>query len=383
LSSNIADKNMHETLVFSLNIYPMEQVTLIKDYVCASYARSPNKLAAQYSQVIGYQILNQNIPAVWRDTQGEGVKVAIIDTGCQIDHVDLIGSVINKTNITKDDTAQNMTRSINNKTSSIRYIANLPINYTAKRQRISAYKRDIQRTKQSIRNLSTDVTDYNGHGTVCTGIIRASNNNIGIVGVAPRTNIIVIKALYGDGSGSYEDIANAILSAINMQADVINMSLGGRLDHPALKNAILTAYEANIPIICAAGNSGNINVIDYPAAYPQTISVGALNQNNLRAPFSSTGRRLDFMAPGVSIISTYPTNKYAVMSGTSMSTPWVAGVVALLISKHRKYGGATPVNTVEHVREHLSKTAIDIGVAGKDIMTGYGIIDVRKALSML
>lgn len=305
-----------------------------------------------FSQTVGYQISTHNIPEQWATTQGEGIKIAVLDTGCQINHVDITESIGQKHNFSQES------------------------DIAAYKERARS-RRDWRRYQNKVR---ADVTDRDGHGTHVTGIITANNNNLGVVGVAPACEVEVIKVLNDQGVGYTDDIALGIEFAILWKVDVISMSFGGSESDGALHSAIKKAYAKNIPVICAAGNSGDINTLDYPAKYPETISVGALTKENIRAAFSQTGPRLDFMAPGVDIVSTTPLNKYTPMSGTSMATPWVAGVIALMIAKHRKYGGRTPVNNVEDVREHLKKTSIDLDVAGRDPQTGFGLVDVQKLL---
>jgi subtilisin family serine protease len=219
----------------------------------------------------------------------------------------------------------------------------------------------------------------NGHfvsNTHVSGIISANNNAIGIVGVAPKSHLIAVKVLGDDGSGSMESIIDGIRAAMEMKVDVINMSLGSPSGDGRLHNVIREAHRRNIPIICAAGNAGTRR-LDFPAAYPETIAIGAIDKKNIRATFSQMGPNLDFLAPGVNILSTVPTNSYLVMSGTSMATPWVSGVVALMLAKHRKKASSTPIRDVNDIREHLKKSAIGIGQLGKD-EAGFGLIDTKK-----
>jgi len=289
------------------------------------------------SQQTGYQIGDHNIPAVWKETQGEGITVAVLDTGCQMDHEDLNGRLINGYNFNGD------TETIN---------------------------------------------DTHGHGTHCAGIIAASNNDLGMVGVAPKAKVLVIQVLGRGGRGSMGDVAKGIDFAIEQGADIISMSLGSPSSSNAVHAAIKAAYKKGIPVICAAGNSGDIGRLDYPARYPETISIGALDENKDRTSWSQTGPALDFMAPGVEIYSTIIGNRYAKMSGSSMACPWAAGVVALMLSSLKKewqakYGTpyALSSTNVERIRIQLKKTAIDMDEVGKDIKTGWGLINPPKAVT--
>lgn len=309
------------------------------------------------SQTVGYQISMYHIPDYWAVTKGEGVKVAILDTGCDVSHVDLSGGIYTS------------------------YKVNCVVPYSLRK----SYKKEKnlskkKRLRRRINAYCTAVNDVDGHGTHVAGIIGARNNAVGIVGVAPDCSLIPIKVLGDDGTGDFNSIVSGINKAIELGVDVINMSLGSPAGSPALADAVKRAYRAGIAVICAAGNSGTQS-LDFPARYPQTISVGAIDKNNLRASFSQMGSTLDFVAPGVDILSTYPGNRYMVMSGTSMATPWVVGAVALLISKHRKSGGKTPINNVEDIRTHLRRTCIDLNSSGPDIQTGFGLIDVSKLMA--
>jgi len=295
-----------------------------------AFASDKDQLRKYSEQIIGYQISTHNIPSLWHETQGEGITIAVLDTGYH-EHIDMQGSIDPGTNMSD----------------------------------------------------SATIDDADSHSTHCSGIITANNNEIGIVGVAPKAKVISVKVLSDDGSGDYEWVANGIRWAVDHDVDIISMSLGGDHDSPDVNQAVKYAYDKNIPIIAAAGNYGDVGELDYPGRYAETISIGALDINKIRAGFSQTGPNLDFMAPGVNILSTIPINAYAVYSGTSMATPWAAGVVALMMAKHRTIGGNTPLEGVEHVREHLKKTAIDMDQAGKDDKTGYGLIDVQKAIEAI
>jgi subtilisin family serine protease len=317
--------------------------------------RGKELLITTFSQTVGYQISTHNIPDIWAQTQGEGIKIAVLDTGCDREHEDIVGGVVGGENVSAEDEIRRYCRQTNNKNRCRKYLKKIRGNYK----------------------------DGDGHGTHVSGIIRATNNTFGIVGVAPKVSLYTIKVLDDNGLGTYDGIALGIQQALDQGCDIINMSLGGSESASLLHDAIKEAYNVGVPVICAAGNSGDVRKAEFPARYPETIAIGALNKENLRAEFSQTGGNLDFMAPGVDILSLIPGGRYQVMSGTSMATPWVTGVVALMMAKHRKYGGQTPVETVEDVKEHLRKTAIDFGDAGKDREYGFGLVDVQKAINEL
>ena len=161
----------------------------------------------------------------------------------------------------------------------------------------------------------------NGHfvsNTHVTGILVAANNDIGMVGVCPKAKVMPIKVLNSKGSGSLLDVAKGVMWAADHGADIITMSLGSPIKVQEVRKAIQYAASKGIPTFVAAGNAGNTKEIFYPANYPETIAIGAIDQNFNRAKFSNTGSQLDFMAPGVDIFSTVPDNWYATLSGTCL-----------------------------------------------------------------
>ena len=203
---------------------------------------------------------------------------------------------------------------------------------------------------------TTDYMDDNGHGTHVAGTVAALNNDVGVLGVSPQAELYAIKVLNRYGSGSYSDIVAAIEWAIDNKMNIINMSLGGTVKSKTLEKAVDKAYESRILLVAAAGNNGYAKkgTITYPAAYDSVIAVGAVDQNNNRAYFSSVGRQLELMAPGVEILSTVPNNSYASYNGTSMASPHVAGVAALVWE-------AEPNQTNIHLRNLLNETATYLG----------------------
>jgi subtilisin family serine protease len=278
------------------------------------------------SQKAGWMITSFDLPTAWLTTQGEGIKVAVIDTGCDMDHPDLIDNLLPGFNV-------------------------------------------LDPTKPP--------DDDNGHGTHCCGVIAAENNDIGMVGVAPKAKIIPIKALDKDGNGNLANVAKGIMIAISQGADIITMSLGSPAPVPQLLKVIQIADAKGIPVFVAAGNAGKTKDVYYPSAYAETISVGAIDETFKRASFSNTGLNLDFMAPGVNILSTVPDNWYAMMSGTSMATPFVAGIGALLMAAARKYN--VPLSNVEAFRNKFREHTFAISGegAGDDFFQGFGIISVK------
>lgn len=231
----------------------------------------------------------------------------------------------------------------------------------------------------------TDKTPYeNGgsHGTHVSGIIGAvSNNDLGVAGTNWSTNILPIRVLDTDGSGSYWDIAEGMYYSVDKGAEIINLSLGATTDSDTLHTAIQDAYNSGAVLIAAAGNSGDNSVI-FPAAYDETIAVGATDKNNSLTDYSNYGPKLDLVAPGggdtYSIYSTWgyydgssTVSGYAYMKGTSMATPYVSGVAALLLAD-----GVNP----RDIRKRLTSTTVDLGPSGRDDYYGYGLVDGYGAL---
>lgn len=271
--------------------------------------------------------------------EGKGIKVAVLDTGINYNHEELI----------------------------------------------AVYKGGVD-----IINNDADPWDDNGHGTHCAGIIAvADNNNDVVVGVAPQVSLYSVKVLNSAGSGSISTIIAGLQWAVNNNMQVISMSLGASTGTTSLQQACDNAYNQGILIVAASGNDYR-STISYPAKYDSVIAVGATDSLDRRASFSNYGVGLELMAPGVNILSTYidvsPTDGRNIdvvyMSGTSMATPHVAGVAALVF--------ASPIDQIydadhdgvwdaSEVRAKLQSTADDLGASGKDNVYGYGLVDAAKA----
>ena len=265
------------------------------------------------------------------NNKGAGVKVAIIDTGIDIDHPDL----------------------------------------------------DVAGGHRYIDSGGIDDENYdddNGHGTHCAGIVAALDNEIGVIGVAPLALIYAVKVLDSDGSGYLSDVVAGIQWAIDNQMDIISLSLGTNYDSQTLHAACSAADAAGILLVAAAGNDYRTrwgrewNTVDYPARYGSVIAVGAIDNTDEKASWSSTGPGLELVAPGVGIRSTYWNGTYETHSGTSMACPHVAGVAALVLA-------GEPGLTNDAVRVRLQETADDLGETGWDTWYGYGLVDADEAAS--
>ncbi|GGF13951.1 alkaline serine protease [Halobacillus andaensis] len=177
--------------------------------------------------------------------------------------------------------------------------------------------------------------DENGHGTHVAGTAAAETNNAqGVAGMAPNTEILAVRALDANGSGSLAAIADSIRYSADQGAEVINLSLGCDCDTQTLENAVNYAWNQGSVVIAAAGNDG-VSTTFEPASYANAIAVGAVDQYDNKASFSNYGTWVDVTAPGVDIASTVPNGGYAYMSGTSMASPHVAGLAGLLASQGR------------------------------------------------
>jgi len=221
-------------------------------------------------------------------------------------------------------------------------------------------------------NMDSDPWDDEGHGTHCAGIAAAvMDNDIGIAGIA-QVQVMAEKVLDETGSGSYWAISQGITHAADQGADVISMSLTGSSYSATLENACQYAWNAGCILTGAAGNNG-IGTVGYPARFDTVICVGSIDQINMRCSFSNWGPEMELVAPGRLVLSTTPGNSYASRDGTSMSTPHVSGVAALVWSN-------CPSLTNQQVRDQMAGTADDLGSAGWDQEYGYGRVDAEEAI---
>jgi len=232
-------------------------------------------------------------------------------------------------------------------------------------------------------NDDNDPMDDNGHGSHVSGIITADGIDPKAKGVAPDAGIIAGKVLDKNGSGYFSDVVAGIYWAVDdFDADAINMSLGTGRPYvykgfcnsvlPDLTNAVKYAVDKNVTVVVAAGNSSGAGV-SIPGCISYSTTVGAVDSKDKVASFSSKGNALDITAPGVSIYSTILGSSYATWSGTSMATPMVSGVVALMKYAHSTY-------TQSQVENKLFSTAKDLGTKGKDTSYGWGRVRANLAV---
>jgi len=244
-------------------------------------------------------------------------------------------------------------------------------------------------------NNDAHANDDNSHGTHVTGTVaQTTNNNLGVAGVAFKTTIMPVKVLSAAGSGTYQQVADGIYYAVNNGADIINLSLGGSSPSAILEDAVAYAYNNGVTVIAASGNS-NAGSCDYPAAYDAyVIAVGATQYDETKAPYSNYGPSLDVVAPGGNVEVDQNNDGYGdgvlqntfgdtpvdwaywFYQGTSMSTPHVSGVAALLLARN-------PTLTPDRIRNALESTAEDLGNPGRDDTNGWGLIDAQAALQSI
>jgi hypothetical protein len=224
---------------------------------------------------------------------------------------------------------------------------------------------------------TTSFADDNGHGTHIAGIVGALRNNVGMVGVAPDIQLYAVKVLDHSGQGYLSDVLSGIDWAISNSMNIINVSLGTTEDSQLLHDIVNKAHQKGIIVVGASGNSGNNegtgDNINYPAKYSSVLSVAAVDENLVRAPFSSTGEKIDFTAPGVNILSTHFEGGYAYGSGTSQAAPHVTGLLALLKQEY-------PTKSNEELVAILKTYTKDLGIPGKDNWYGLGLAQYNALL---
>ncbi|QLK24481.1 S8 family peptidase [Natrinema zhouii] len=227
---------------------------------------------------------------------------------------------------------------------------------------------------------SGDYEDRHGHGTHVAGIAGALDNDLGVVGVAPNTNLYAVKVLGDDGSGRYSELIAGIDWCMSNDIELISMSLGGEATSATMDRAIEAAHSAGHLLLCAAGNEGNggngscdAETMTYPATHEKVVAVTAMDEDDTLASYSSVGSAVDLLAPGTGVTSATVDNEYAEASGTSIACPFVTGVAAL-VWETREEDGPGPN---EQVRRILTDTAEPVLGTCEE---GHGLVDARTAL---
>jgi uncharacterized protein YkwD len=251
-----------------------------------------------------YALGRMSVPDAWTRSYGDGIIIAVVDTGVDFTHPDLAGKFVSR--------------------------------------------------GHDFVNNDNDATDDQGHGTHVSGIAAgATNNGVGIAGVGYNAKVLPVKVLNANGSGDMGTIASGIAWAVDNGAKIINLSLGGPMGAAVLETALNNAWAKGAIVVCAAGNTGSTSP-QYPAVYANCISVAATDAADRLASFSTYGPGIDVAAPGVQILSTVRGGRYESWNGTSMATPNVAGVVALIWAAH-------PTWTNAQVRAALENNTDNIG----------------------
>ena len=265
-----------------------------------------------------------NMPSAWdKSTGSRSVKAAVIDSGADVNHPDL--------------------------------------------------KNNIVETKAFCGRFA-----IGDHATHTNGTVGAVGNNaVGVTGINWEISLMSLDVFCGGGGATMAAIASAISYAATNGAKVINMSLGSYVYSPTLQSEIAKAVNNGATIVVAAGNErqqGKTADQGYPARDPNVITVAATKNNDQIAPFSNPGNAVDVAAPGVGIASTVPGGQYQMMSGTSMASPHVAGLVGLIYALN-------PSIRPSEVKSILESTAVDLGIPGRDRDFGAGRIDAAAALA--
>ncbi len=325
---HIRTKKPMEQVLKKLEAHP--DVEWVEPVVKAKTLGAPNDPYFEYQ----WHMQNLDVTKAWETTKGKGVVVAVVDTGVSVGE-DGFFKILQGYDFVEDD---------------------------------------------------KEPRDGQGHGTHVAGTIgQKSNNGIGVAGVAPEVTILPVRVLGSDGSGSMTGVASGIIWAVDNGANIINLSLGSSAASEVVADACSYAYEHGVTVVAATGNDGFSDFIGYPAAYDTTIAIGSVGKTNDIAYYSNQGKEIDLVGPGgdqstgeydgvVQETIMGGTWGYTFLQGTSMATPHVAGVAALLYARG--------VHEPDEIRRILRESSDDLGAGGWDTTFGSGVVNPVAALKM-
>ncbi|HKV77256.1 MAG TPA: choice-of-anchor D domain-containing protein [Candidatus Sulfotelmatobacter sp.] len=301
--------------------------------------------------------------SAWDTSTGAGVIVAVVDTGIDFTHPDLVSNIWTNTRETPGNGLDDDGNGYIDDVHGWDFIG-------------PTYSHPVQ---------SNNPVDHFGHGTHVSGTIAATGNNgIGVIGVAWNSQIMPVKGLDDTGTGIDSTLGPAIIYAANNGADVISNSWAGMGSSQTIADAVSYAYNLGVVVVAAAGNNNDDARNYYPANLPQVITVAATDHNDNIAYFSNWGSKIDVAAPGVDILSLRaagttmgtPVNSYYTRAdGTSMAAPHVSGLASLILAQHPTYSN-------EDVRQAVRASANNLGTSGFDLNYGYGRINASAALAL-
>jgi subtilisin family serine protease len=324
--TEVEDRGEAADLVSELSMQPRVAAAEIDTVYAAlgeAAAQSTAGDGAERERQWGLDMLEAD--QTWEHAHGCGATIAVVDSGVNLQHPDLAGTVRSGTSFAGDGKGLN---------------------------------------------------DVSGHGTEVAGIAAAAHDNgLGISGVAPGVRVMPIAIEDAAGQMHASDLARGLQFAIERDVDVINLSLGGPVQSPNVEYWLERATQAGIPVVAAAGNAyRRDNPTVWPAASPHTIAVGAVAPTGVWAPFSSTGQYVDLVAPGVAVLTTAGDGGYVAGNGTSLSAPFVSATLAMMRVR-------APDASPDELRQALVTSADDLGPKGWDPKFGHGVVDPLAALS--